>query len=48
MEETIRVVEASNDDEFTSVVIPIFVNSDVTGHRCQDVPDPSAFSPIEN
>ena len=47
MEETIREAEASTDDEFSSVVIPIFANSGVTGHGCQDVPDSSAVSPID-
>ena len=47
MEETIREAEASTDDEFSSVVIPIFANSVVTGHGCQDIPDSSAVSPID-
>ena len=47
MEENTRVVEASNGDEFSSVAIPIFVNSVVTDHGCQEVPDPLALSPTE-
>ena len=47
MEETTRVVEASSDDEFSSVVIPIFPKSVVTAHEWQEVPDPSTISSTE-
>jgi len=47
MEENSRVVEASSDDEFSSVVIPIFPKSVVTAHEWQEVPDPSTISSTE-
>ena len=47
MEETSRVVEASSDDEFSSVVIPIFPKSVITAHEWQEVPDPSTISSTE-
>ena len=47
MEENSRVVEASSDDEFSSVVIPIFPKSVVTAHEWQEVPDPSTISCTE-
>ena len=47
IEENSRVVEASSDDESSSVVIPIFPKSVVTAHEWQEVPDPSTISSTE-
>ena len=46
-EENSRVVEASSDDEFSYVVIPIFPKSVVTTHEWQEVPNPSKISSTE-